>query len=374
MIGAGSSGIQIVPHIQPKVRKLHHYVRGKTWIATPMGMDQIVKRGAEGENFTYRPDEIEEWARDRESYLKYRKEIENTIQSGSEVVLRGSQAQLAARDIFSSLMAKRLSKKPELLEHFLPSFSPLCKRITPGPGYLEALTEDNVEVIFDPIDRVTETGIVTKDGTQRDVDAIICATGFNTHFNFLPIYGRNGSQLFMENQAGPRTANYLSLAVDEFPNMFMLLGPNAGLGHGNLLITMERVADYTAQALRKMQIENIRTMQPSSRSVSNFTTFCDKYFQRTVYSEECSSWYKTEGRITGLWPGSSLHAIKALENPRWEDWEYTYHDDDETGWLGDGSVRADWDADADKGYYLTSHELVIDGPQHRLMSTPTKVM
>lgn len=360
MIGAGSSGIQIVPHIQPKVHKLHHYVRGRTWIATPMGMDHIIKRSSEGENFTYRPDEIAEWERDRESYLRYRKEIERSIQSGSEVVLQGSQAQLMAKDVFASLMAKRLSKKPELLQHFLPTFSPLCKRITPGPGYLEALTEDNVEVLFDPIDRVTETGIVTKDGTLRDVDAIICATGFNTHFNFLPIYGRNGKQLFMENQAGPRTANYLGLAVDDFPNMFMLLGPNSGLGHGNLLITLERVADYTARALRKMQIENIRTIQPSSRSVRNFTAFCDKHHQRTVYSEECSSWYKTDGRVTGLWPGSSLHAVKALESPRWEDWEYTYHNDDETGWLGDGSVRADWDPDADKGYYLTSHELVTD--------------
>ncbi|KPI45430.1 putative sterigmatocystin biosynthesis monooxygenase stcW [Cyphellophora attinorum] len=360
VIGAGSSGIQIVPNIRPKVRQLHHYVRGRTWIATPMGLDQIIKRGVEGENFDYEADEIKGWQDNRESYLDYRKAIEKSVQSGSQVVLRGSEVQAMARQIFSDLMAKRLSKKPELLQHFLPSFSPLCKRITPGPGYLEALTEDNVEVIVDPIERVNETGIVTKCGKQRDVDAIICATGFNTHFDSLPIYGRTGAQLFAENAAGPRTANYLGLAVNDFANMFMLLGPNSGLGHGNLLITIERFVDYTAQALQKMQLENIRTMQPSVRSVKNFTAFCDTYFQRTVYSEECSSWYKTDGRITGLWPGSSLHAVKALEKPRWEDWEYTYHDDDEMGWLGDGSARADWDADADKGYYLTSLEGITD--------------
>lgn len=95
------------------------------------------------------------------------------------------------------LMAQRLSKKPELLEHFLPTFSPLCKRLTPGPGYLEALTEPNVDVIVDPIDRVTKTGILTQNGVQRDVDAIICATGFNTHFtNQFPIYGVDGKELF----------------------------------------------------------------------------------------------------------------------------------------------------------------------------------
>jgi cation diffusion facilitator CzcD-associated flavoprotein CzcO len=360
VIGAGSSGIQIVPNIRPHVHRLHHYVRGRTWIATPMGMDQIIKRGVEGENFDYDADEIKGWQDDRQSYLKYRKAIEKSVQSGSQVALRGSEVQAIARQIFSDLMAKRLSKKPELLQHFLPSFSPLCKRITPGPGYLEALTEDNVEVIVDPIERVNETGILTKDGQQRDVDAIICATGFNTHFDALPIYGRTGTQLFAENAAGPRTANYLGLAVNEFPNMFMLLGPNSGLGHGNLLITIERFVDYTAQALQKMQLENIRTMQPTTRSVKSFTAFCDRYFQRTVYSEECSSWYKTDGRITGLWPGSSLHAVKALEKPRWEDWEYSYHDDDEMGWLGDGSAKADWDDDADKGYYLTSLDGITD--------------
>lgn len=140
----------------------------------------------------------------------------------------------------------------------------------------------------------------------------------------------------------------------------MCLGPNAGVGHGNLLMILERIADYTVKALRKMQTEGIHTLQPSVRAMNSFTELCDTYFERTVFSEECSSWYKTEGRVSALWPGSSLHAIKAFQNPRWEDFEYTYEDGNEVGWLGDGSTEADHRSDMDKSYYLTSVDLVKD--------------
>ncbi|KAK5746397.1 hypothetical protein LTR17_000777 [Elasticomyces elasticus] len=360
VIGAGSSGIQIVPTIQPEVRRLDHYVRGSTWIATPMAAQELEKRGIEGGNFSYLPHEIEGWAQDPESYLRYRKQIENTVQSDYDVVLRDSKTQTMAKEYFRMLMAQRLSKKPKLLDHFLPDFSPLCKRLTPGPGYLEALTEDNVDVVTVPIKRVTTTGILTTDGKHRDVDAIVCATGFNTHFtNRFPIYGTNGSQLFGDQQgAKQRTSNYLSMTVSFMPNMFMFLGPNAGVGHGNLLIMLETMADYVAQAVVKMQEQNIRTIQPSIKAQNGFTEHCDKHFARTVFSENCSSWYKTDGRVTALWPGSSLHAIKAMKHPRWEDFEYTYADEDELGWLGDGSTEADWDPKLDKSYYLTSLESV----------------
>lgn len=327
-----------------------------------MAAQEIVKRGFNGENFAYQPKEIESWENDPQSYLQYRKQIETSGQAGYEVALRGSENQ-KAKEFFRSLMTQRLSRKPELLEHFLPTFSPLCKRLTPGPGYLEALMEENVEVIVNPIARVTDTGIITTDGKQRDVDAIVCATGFNTHFtNRFPIIGEGGIHLFSERQQSPdsfrpRTATYLSMMTDNFPNMFMFLGPNSGLGAGNLLIILEKIADYTAQALRKMQTEDIRFMQPKSQAVDDFTGFCDSYFKRTVYSEECSSWYKTDGRVAALWPGSSLHAVKALERPRWEDFEYTYHNAEAKvpmSWLGGGFAHADQDEEADKAYYLTS--------------------
>lgn len=339
-----------------------------------MAAQELVKRGVSGENFAYEPEEIRYWRNDPNAYLQYRKQVETSGQTGFDVVLRGAENQ-KAKEFFRNLMTQRLSGKPELLEHFLPTFSPLCRRLTPGPGYLESLTEENVEVIVNPIAKVTETGIKTTDGKQRNVDAIVCATGFNTHFtNRFPIIGEGGQHLFGDCQpctqspSRPRVATYLSMMTDQFPNMFMLLGPNSGVGAGNLLIILEKVADYIASTLRKMQTQDIRTIQPKNQAVDDFTAFCDSYFRRTVFSEDCSSWYKTDGRVTALWPGSSLHAVRALEQPRWEDFEYTYHgcggrgegDKVPMSWLGGGFTAADRDEDSDKAYYLTSLAFVHD--------------
>ncbi len=349
-----------MPSIQPGVRRLDHYVRGRTWIATPFAAQEIQKRGLDESNFSYLPQDIEAWGRDPESYLRYRKRLEDTVQSNYDVVLRGSISQTKAKEYFRMLMAQRLTKKPELLDHFLPTFSPLCKRLTPGPGYFEALTEDNVDVVTIPIERITKTGIVTTDGRHRDVDAIVCATGFNTHFtNRFPVYGESGAQLFSERDGIiPRLSNYMSLAVHGFPNLFQFLGPNSGVGHGNLLIMLETMAEYVAKAVEKLQAQDIRTIQPSMAAMNHFMQHCDDHFQRTVFSEDCSSWYKTDGRVAALWPGSSLHAVKAFKHPRWEDWEYTYIDNNNMSWLGDGSTEADWDRSIDKSYYLTSLESV----------------
>lgn len=360
VIGAGSSGIQIVPKLQPKVKRLDHYVRGRTWIASPMADQELKKRGAET-NYEYTPEEIKAWEEDPESYLRYRKEVETSVQTGFQATLKDSTEHQQARAYFENLMAQRLAKKPSVLSHILPDFPPFCKRLTPGPGYLEALAEPNVEVIPDRIETITKTGVLTTDKKHREVDAIVCATGFNTHFtNRFPVYGMGGALLFGEHQKRPRLSTYLSTMVDGFPNFFLFLGPNAGVGHGNLLMIVERLADYCVKAVRKMQTQNILTIQPRTSVVDSFTAYCEEHFKETVFSAECSSWYKTDGRISALWPGSSLHAIKSLEEPRWEDFEYTYVNNNTMGWLGDGSTEADHDPCADKAYYLTSTRLIKD--------------
>jgi hypothetical protein len=138
-----------------------------------------------------------------------------------------------------------------------------------------------------------------------------------------------------------------------FPNFFQSLGPNAGLGNGNLLIILEAIQLYVGQILRKLASENVRTVEPKRSVVENFTNYCDVYFKRTVFSAECGSWYKSsppgtspeerkKGRVTAIWPGSSVHAVKALERVRFEDFEMTLFDQkNEFAWFGDGWTVAE---------------------------------
>ncbi|KAJ5698972.1 hypothetical protein N7462_000977 [Penicillium macrosclerotiorum] len=338
VIGNGSSGIQIVPGILPNVTHIDHYMRSKTWISPTFAREHIDKRGDGLENFDFTPEEIETFKTDHQAYQKFRKEVELQLQSVHGSTLMGNPMQIGAREVFVENMKRRLAKKPELADDLIPSFPPACRRLTPGPGYLEALTDDKVEMIRSEIVKVDATGIITTDGQHRKVDAIICATGFDTsHAPRFLIKGRGGVTLAERWKETPET--YISVATDGFPNYFISLGPNAGLGEGNLLILIEKSIEYMTECIRKMQRDSICAMTVKSDAVKRFTRYCDEYFATTVFGTKCHSWYKggtEDGRIVALWPGSSLHAMKVFSNPRWEDFEYEYVNDNPSGWFGDG--------------------------------------
>lgn len=367
---------------------MDYYVRGRTWIAASFGNELVRERnnGQDG-NFEYTQEEMKNWKTDPASYVKYRKALEVGMQGGYALTHRGTKEHEGAWQAFKSDMRSRLSKKEDIADHLIPDFPPLCKRLTPGPGYLEALVADNVSVIHEHISHVDETGITTTDGQHRPVDTIVCATGFDTSYQGrFPIYGRGGANLQDRYKVRPET--YLSLCTDEFPNFFQSLGPNSGVGNGNLLIIIEAIALYLGQILQRLAQGNVKTIEPKRKQVVNFTSYCDAFFKRTVFSAECGSWYKSSppnatpeerkrGRVTALWPGSSVHAVKALEKVRFDDFEMTTVDDNEFGWFGDGWVTAERTGDVEGlTWYLNdtnfTHEPLVK--EENLVVTQDKVV
>lgn len=353
VIGSGSSAIQIVPAIQPKTKRIDNYVRGQTWIAPPWAATEVRKHTPTGSNFKFTQKELKEFNEKPDSLLAYRKRLETEVQSMTKYLLRGELAEKAATD-FTQHMAKLLEKKPEILNKILPSFAPGCRRITPGPGYLEALSEDNVSFISDGISEITGDGIVTNDGTLRKVDAIICATGFDTSFSKrFPIYGSGGLDLSERWKDYPDT--YISMSTNGAPNLFFAHGPSSGIGVGSLTIVLERTCDYVCSVIAKMQRDRIATIQPKRTACDSFKKYCEEFFKKTVFSLPCRSWYKRgteDGPVTALWPGSSLHFVKVLEKPRFEDYDYTYIGGDEMAWIGNGLTVAESDTSVDMTAYL----------------------
>lgn len=353
VIGSGSSAIQIVPALQPKAKHLDNYVRGQAWIAPPIAEAEVRKHTATESNFYFTPEELAEFNEKPEALLAYRKKLDSEIQSMTKVTLRGSLSEKAAADFTANMRAK-LAKKPEILKKILPSFMPGCRRITPGPGYLEALVEDNVSFVSEGICGVTEDGIMTVDGTHRKVDAIICATGFDTSFTKrFPIYGADGLDLAAKWKDYPDS--YISLSTRGVPNFFVAHGPNSGLGVGSLSIVLERTCDYVCSVVAKMQKDRVATIQPKQEACDTFVQYCKTYFDKTVFTLPCRSWYKrgtTDGPVSALWPGSALHYVKTLEKPRFEDYDFTYVGGDKAAWLGNGFTVCEREDVPDKSKYL----------------------
>ncbi|KAJ5994677.1 monooxygenase [Penicillium waksmanii] len=362
IIGGGSSAIQIIPSLQKlKDTQLTCLIRSSIWIASPFGEDAMKELGIEGTEI--KPEQRARFAEDPDYYLSFRTKLERAANLEHAVTFKDSKMQQHARDGFTQLMRERLAKKPELFEHILPKFGVGCRRLTPGPGFLEALVEDNVEVLNKPIAKARDTGLELQDGTKLDFDVLVCATGFRTSapppFRVAGVDGQ-----LMASRFNPFPETYLSLTTDSFPNYFMMLGPNAAIGTGPLTTMMEKTGDYIIKCIRKMQKENIARMEVKKQRVKDFSAVASNYFKRTVYLDNCTSWYRNCGgrgdQISGLWPGSALHAMETLRSPRWEDYDYRYEGEDDSGkevnrlaWLGNGwsVVRTD-DGAGDLAHFL----------------------
>ena len=277
------------------------------------------------------------------------------------MTFKNNELQKHAFNVFKAEMSQRLAKKPEIIKRLTPSFAVGCRRLTPGPGYLEALVEDNVSFISTAISHISPSGVHLIDGTHIPLDVLVCATGFDT--GGLPpfaVVGRNGVTL--ANRFTPYPQTYLAIATNGFPNYFMMLGPNAVVGTGSLTTILESQGDYIVKCIRKLQRENYKSMEPAEGRVRDFSDYVDAYFKDTVYMDTCNSWYRSEGgkgdRVTGLWPGSTLHAVEALRSPRWEDWEFEGLEN-KLAWLGNGWSMTQL-GEGDAAFYLEPS--VVDVP------------
>lgn len=345
VIGSGSSAIQIIPKLQQREgTQLSCFIRSRTWISPPLGQKAQDDLGLT--SIYFNQDQIDTFKRDPKAWMDFRVKLEADSNNIHAITLKGTEMQKGAQALFEQGMRDRLQKKPEIFDKLKPSFSPGCRRLTPGPGFLEAISEPNVDFVSDQISHIEPRGVVTADGKLHELDALVCATGFyaSTAPPF-PVHGLNNTKL--QDHWRERATNYLSLATDNFPNHFFMLGPNGAIGEGSLTMMIESTGDYIVKAIRKVQKENIKSLTIKPQRVRDFINYVDEYFKNTVFMDQCSSWYKKSNgvsgqTVTGLWPGSSLHCIEALRSPRWEDYEYEYLPEEngaevnQMAWLGNG--------------------------------------
>ncbi|KAF2094890.1 FAD/NAD(P)-binding domain-containing protein [Rhizodiscina lignyota] len=354
VIGAGSSAIQIVPAIQGDVSQVISFIRSSTWITAEFA-EQMASNGRET---IYTPEEIERFNTDKAYFLEYRKRLARGATISYDVYRKDSALQKNAVERNKKAMRERLSNRSDLCEKVIPSFEVGCRRLTPGSGYLEALAADNSKVVFDTIERVNETGIVTKDGSQYDVDAIVCATGFDVSQKpAFPVMGRNGVDL--RNFWKDAPIHYLSVAVPDFPNYFIVGGPNSTISNGSLIYGLEAAIDYAFKCTRKMQEEGISSMTVRRGPTDEFLEYRDALMQRMVWSGSCRSWYKNgkvDGPVTGPWCGSTMHYRQTLNEPRWEDYDIRYIGKNRFAYLGMGRIRGELEGN-DMASILTDHSL-----------------
>lgn len=174
-------------------------------------------------------------------------------------MLRNHPFQVGLANVCKQQMEERMKKLPDvsIAAKMQPDFRPGCRRLTPGDEYFEAFENPNNSMCWEPIERITATGIKTVDGKEEEFDLIVCATGFDTSFvppwNFI---GRDGSDLSERWKTDPEA--FFAVQVDGMPNYFMFNGPNCPISHGSVLTQVSWTCDYILKWAKKIATEDIK--------------------------------------------------------------------------------------------------------------------
>ncbi len=295
VIGTGASSIQIVPEVAEKVSHLDVYQRTAPWVIPRndrdyTGIEKLGFKHLPGLQRLYRTAIY--WA--REGFVP-------AFTINPKLAFPAKQAGLAN--------IRRGISDPELRRKVTPTYEIGCKRILISNSWYPTLDRDNVDLVTDGIAEVTPTGIVTKDGVARDVDAIIVATGFHT--TDLPIAhhvtGRGGVTL-ADHFAEHGMQAYKGSTVNGFPNLFFVVGPNTGLGHSSMVFMIESQVAYIVDALKHMRRHGVAALEPSAEVQKEFVDDLQHRMSKTVWSTGgCASWYlDSHGRNVTLWPRATF--------------------------------------------------------------------
>ncbi|KAK4948538.1 hypothetical protein LTR10_012542 [Elasticomyces elasticus] len=373
LVGAGSSGVQILPNVYDRVEKIYTWVRTKIWITAGFAQDFAGKDGA---NFVY-TEEQQKLFEDPDEYLAYCKMIEGELNQRFSFIVNGSPQQKTAREFSMNEMKAKLKHRPDLLERIMPNdFDVGCRRPTPGNGYLECLAAEKTQVYTEQLQRITEKGFIDPDGNEQEVDVIICATGFDTSYNPrfpLIVNGEDKLEEWKKNPH-PHVPSYLSLAYAGVPNYILYAGAYCPSAHGSFFPLITAYVDYTIQVIEKMQTDNIRSIRPKPKVVEQFLRHSDTFMKRTAWSGPCSSWFKG-GRKDGkpaVWPGTRISFLRMLEKVRFEDFDIEYDDaDDMFGFLGNGFHVGERDG-SDITWYMGTPKKEVDLEKVRRIMDGTK--
>ena len=350
LIGNGSSAIQILPQIRRNAAHVTCFIRNPTWISTNIAAQYA---GPEGRNFNFTEEQRAEFRSSPGKLLEFRKALEHEVNKFFSLLQRGSPEQTRAQQFMKEFMLKGLGGDKELAAKLIPTWDVGCRRLTPGDGYLEALTSENVVVTMSKIARITETGIQTSDNEHHILDAIICATGFDV--SFCPAWelvGRNEVDLAQAWKTDPE--GYFGIAVHGFPNYCIFMGPNSPVGHGTLLGCIEWSADYILKWAAKIQEEDIHSIEVTKDAVDDYNTYTQEFMKRTVWSSGCRSWYhnhRKDGKVTAMYPGSSIHYKEMLDVLRGEDFTIKYKTLNRFSFMGNGFTKRETNGE-DLSFYL----------------------
>lgn len=309
VIGSGASAAQVIPAIADEVKELHVFQRTPHWVIP-------------------RPDYIfKPWQRKLLRHSLVYQLLRKIIYWALEGRVLGFKYSKAFLNIVARRRAMKLLKRQvadeKLREKLTPDYTIGCKRIILSDTLYPALTRKTTQLHdkTDGIARINERGIVTQQGQEIDLDLIVYSTGFDATDGLIsyPVFGRKGVALRDKWATYPRA--YLGTAVPDFPNLFIVTGPNTGIGHTSALFIIESQMLYIMGCIDRVKRGGADSIEVRADAEASYTRHIHNEMERTVWkSGGCHSWYQSKsGHVIAMFPGFSFTYRRWTRNFRAED-------------------------------------------------------
>lgn len=291
IVGTGASSVQFTPHVQKVAGEVLLFQRTPPWVLP----------------HTDRP--IGEW--ERRIYRGFppaQMLMRKLIYLWREIYVFGFVKRPGVMKVTAKVSRRHMKKSikdPELLAQVTPSYSPGCKRLILSNDWYPTLAKENLTLVPAALVEINDHSLLASDGCEYEVDTIIFGTGFQVIDNpmWTRVFGRSGASL-SDRWRGEGMRAYKGTTVPDFPNMFMLAGPNTGTGHTSLVVMLEAQYEYLLSALQHMDRTLKSTLEVNDAPTQRFADEVREKLTTSVWSRGgCQSWYLDPfGRNPTLWP------------------------------------------------------------------------
>jgi cyclohexanone monooxygenase len=291
-LGTGSTAAQLIPEVAKVAAKVYSVQRSPTWI-----LPKPDRPYTEREKWMFRHIPL--------AKKFYRTRLWLRSESNISVIEHGSDKTQEFKGV--ALTVLEATVDDEALRRKLTPEHPFgCKRLVFATDYLQTLTQPHVQVVSSPARAVRARSLVTADGTELDVDVVVCATGYAAadYLGQIDVVGEDGATLRETWRDGAHA--YLGMAVPGFPNFFMLYGPNTNVGSNSVIFMLEAQGRYVVRALKHMRRRGRTYIAVRPDAMAAFLAKVDHWMQGTVWLTRCSNYFRApNGRVVTQWPRSA---------------------------------------------------------------------
>ena len=309
VVGTGSSAVQIVGALVDEVAELVLFQRTAQWIAPT-------------QNPAYSDEEQAAFRAHPEAIAQLRAEVSHMFTEGfANHIAEPDSPQMQL--IHAACVANLESsvRDPVLRERLRPDYRAGCKRLVMSENFYEAIQRPNARLVTEDIARIEPTGVRTRDGQLHPLDVIVLATGFRVDRFMRPmqVVGRGGTALEAVWRDGPTA--YLAIGMPDFPNLFMLNGPNGPVGNFSLIEVAELQCDYVLQLLAGVRAGTCREVSPSPAAMRRFDAERRAAARTTIWNSGCRSWYLDASGLPTAWPWTFDRFRDEMRAPRLDDFD-----------------------------------------------------